>query len=67
MTHRKWLHAGLIAFASALGEVALHLQSGNAELGKAAVFGMVIGVFSRVLGAALAAAALEGGDEPPTS
>lgn len=67
MTTRKWLHAGLIAFASAIGEVALHLQSDGVALGKAAIFGMIMGVFSRVLGASLAAAALEDSDERPSS
>jgi hypothetical protein len=59
---RKWLHAALVALASALVDVGAQLASGALNASRAVIVGAVMGVFARAAGAALAAGALYGAD-----
>lgn len=62
---RKWVHATLIAVASSIGEISTQLLSGSFHWERAVIAGVVMGLFARALGAALAAIATEPEDPPP--
>jgi len=55
VTARKILHSVLIAFAAAAADASAQLSSGNFSGTRVAIVGVGVGVFARVLGAALAA------------
>jgi hypothetical protein len=55
---RKWVHAGLVALASSTADLGAQLASGSVSLTRAALVGLGLGIFSRVLGAILAALAM---------
>jgi hypothetical protein len=55
---RKWVHAGLVALASSTADLGAQLATGSVSLTRAALVGLGLGVFSRVLGAVLAALAM---------
>jgi len=58
---RKVLHAGLVALAGALTDAGAQLANGALNITRALIVGLVMGVIGRVVGAILAAEAL---DEP---
>ena len=68
MTKRKWLHAGLLALVGALTDIGAQLASGNVNpsTSRAVLVGLAIGGMARVLGAVIAATAVEDdSNEPP--
>jgi hypothetical protein len=64
---RKWVHASLIAVASSIGDVATQLLSGSFHWERAVIAGVVMGLFARGLGAALAAIAMPEPEQPTST
>lgn len=58
---RKLVHAGLLALTGSLTDIGAQLAAGSVNLTRSVLVGLIVGGVSRVVGAILAAEAL---DEP---
>jgi hypothetical protein len=66
-TKRKVVHAAMVAVAAAMGDMSLQLASGKVDWTRTAILAAALGVFSRVLGAAMATLVAEEDDDAAAS
>jgi hypothetical protein len=65
---RKWVHAALVALVSGVADVGAQLASGQlVNAPRAVLVGVAVGLLARVLGAILAAKALDESDAEESS